>query len=439
MLLNSVTGSYRDYVAGYRRPQVATIVERLGEPPERLLAIFGPRQTGKTWAVRQALESIPQTSRIVAVDAADEDVASNPIGFSNTAGTTGGHVRLAAAPRDVQWLVDIWKESRHQARSSDSGFVLALDEIQKVPGWAAAVKGLWDADRASGCPLHVVILGSAPLLLQDGLKESLMGRFEPIDFVHWSFEEMAEAFGFDLDEYVYFGGYPGAASLASEHNRWHRYVLGSLVEPSIERDVIDMTRVDKPDVLRKVFDVAARRSGRVLSYTQMLGLVEDVENTTTISRYLDLLHQVGLVTGLPAYSDPAVSKTATPKLNVLNTGLMTVASGYTFRQARDDRTQWHRLVESAVGAHLLNSSTPGTEVAYWHGRRGRSVVGVSFVVEHGPHRVGIDVTSQVERDVLPGLDEFAHRFAARTLMVGEGGVPLHEFLSVPASEWIEEA
>ncbi|MCY4519016.1 MAG: AAA family ATPase [Acidimicrobiaceae bacterium] len=426
-------------MADYRRLQVATIVERLNEPPERLLAIFGPRQSGKTWAVRQALASIPQRSRIVPVDAPDEDVESNPIGFSNAAGTTGGYVRLATASRDVQWLVDIWEEARYQARSSDRGFVLALDEIQRVQGWAAAVKGLWDADRASGCPLHVVMLGSAPLLMQAGLNESLMGRFEPIDFVHWSFDEMADAFEFDLDEYVYFGGYPGAASFVSDHQRWHRYVRSSLVEPSIERDVIDMTRVDKPELLRQVFDVAARHSGRMLSYTQMLGLLEDAGNTTTVTRYLDLLHQVGLVTGLPAYSESAVSRASSPKLNVLNTGLMSMASGYTFHQARVDRTLWHYLVESAVGAHLLNSSSPGTNVAYWRGRRRRSVVEVSFVVERGPHRVGIDVASEAEHEALPGLDEFADRFDARTLVVGEGGVPLDEFLSASASEWIEEA
>ena len=375
----------------------------------------------------------------MAVDAADEDVESNPIGFSNAVGTTGGYVRLAAAPRDVQWLVDIWEESRRQAWSSGSGFVLALDEIQRVPGWAATVKGLWDTDRASGCPLHVVILGSAPLLMQAGLNESLMGRFEPIDFVHWSFAEMAEAFRFDLDEYVFFGGYPGAAPFVSDHLRWHRYVRSSLVEPSIERDVIDMTRVAKPDLLRRVFDVAARHSGRRLSYTQMLGLLEDAGNTTTVARYLGLLHQVGLVTGLPAYSESVVSRTSSPKLNVLNTGLMSMASGYTFRQARVDRTLWRHLVESAVGAHLLNSSSPGTNAAYWRGRRRRSVVEVSFVVERGPHRVGIDVASEAGHGTLPGLDEFANRFDARTLVVGEGGVPLDEFLTVPASKWIEEA
>lgn len=435
----NVIKRYPDHVADYRRPQVATIVERLNEPPSRLLAIFGPRQSGKTWAVRQALESIPQTSRIVAVDAADEDVESNPIGFSNAAGTAGGHVRLPTAPRDVQWLVEIWEDSRRQAKSSDNGFVLALDEIQRVPGWAAAVKGLWDADRASGCPLHVVILGSAPLLMQAGLNESLMGRFEPIDFVHWSFTEMADAFEFDLDEYVYYGGYPGAASSASDHQRWHRYVRSSLVAPSIERDVIDMTRVDKPDLLRQVFDIAARQSGRVLSYTRMLGLLEDAGNTTTVTRYLELLRQVGLVAGLPGYSETAEGRTSSPKLNVLNTGLMSMASGYTFDQAHADRTLWGHLIESAVGAHLLNSSAPGASVTYWRGRRRRSVVSVSFVVESGPHRVAIDVEHQAERQALSGLEDFASRFGARTLVVGEGGIPLHEFLSVAASEWVEEA
>ena len=166
---------------------------------------------------------------------------------------------------------------------------MVFDEIQKIPGWSNAVKGLWDADRARECPLHVVILGSAPLLIQSGLSESLAGRFEPIRVTHWSFPEMSQAFGVTLQQYLYFGGYPGAANLVRDQARWRDYILQSLVEPNIERDILAMTRVEKPALLKRLFELGAAYSGQILSYTKMLGQLHDAGNTTTLARYLDLL------------------------------------------------------------------------------------------------------------------------------------------------------
>ncbi len=348
--------------------------------------------------------------------------------------------RLPTAPRDAQWLVEVWQQCRERAKEASDGYVLVLDEIQELPNWSTVVKGLWDADRASGCPLHVVILGSAPLPIQAGLNESLMGRFEPVVFPHWSFTEMASAFGYSLDEYVFYGGYPGAASQTADHETWHRYVRSGLVEPSIERDVLAMTRVDKPALLRRLFDMGARYSAQVMSYSKLVGHLQDAGNTTTLTRYLELLSHAGLLTGLSKHTErPVSAKASTPKLSVLNTALMSMVSGYRIDEARVDRTFWGRLVESAVGAHLINTMPSSGKVKYWRDRRGRSVVEVDFVVQRGPRLLGIEVKTGVARDSLPGLEEFGRRFGARTLVVGEGGVPLDEFLSVHAGEWIEEA
>ena len=224
----------------FQRSQVATIGHRLAEAPLRLIALFGPRQTGKTTIVRQALGQIDLKSRYLAVDAPDSPVPPVPseVTFS------------LPQIRDTDWLVQNWEEARREAERFGRGFVLVFDEIQKIPRWSDTVKGLWDADRARGCPLHVVILGSAPLLMQSGLNESLTGRFESIRVTHWSFKEMSEAFGFDLLQYLYFGGYPGAAPFVRDPARWRNYVLGALVEPNIERDLLSMTRVDKPALLK---------------------------------------------------------------------------------------------------------------------------------------------------------------------------------------------
>ena len=416
-------------MAEFWRSQVDTIVSRLSEPPQRLIAIFGPRQTGKTTAVRQALRLIGQQHRFEAIDASESRAEPWP------AAPGADYAVLPSARRDAQWLVDVWEQSRHHAWNSPQGFVLVLDEIQNIERWSEVIKGLWDADRASGCSLHVAILGSAPLLMQAGLSESLAGRFEPVRVTHWSYPEMADAFGFSLDEYVYFGGYPGAASLSRDQERWAAYVRVALVEPNIERDVLSMTRVDKPALLKRLFEFGALYSGQILSFNKMLGQLQDAGNTTTLTRYLDLLSQAGLLTGLSKHTErPVSAKASIPKLNVLNTALMSAASGYSLEEARADRSFWGRLVESTVGAHLVNTASPSITVKYW--RDGNHEV--DFVLQRGPHTVGVEVKSGQSPTGHRGLMEFERRFQPRaTVIVGDSGVPLHEFLSEPADYWFE--
>ncbi len=414
----------------FERSQVNTLVERLAEPPHLLIALFGPRQTGKTTIVRQALRRTDLGSRYLAVDEPDSPEFRDPYGEAEATFRT-------PVERDREWLVRQWEEARLEAEGAPRGSVLVLDEIQKIEGWSDTVKGLWDADRARDCPLHVVILGSAPLLMQSGLSESLAGRFEPIRVTHWSFAEMSRAFGVDLPKYLYFGGYPGADRLVREPDRWRSYILGALVEPNIERDLLDLTRVDKPALLKGLFELGASCSGQILSYTNMLGQLQDAGNTTTLARYLDLLASAGLLAGLQKYTGSRASRRASsPKLNVLNTALMTAGSGYSFEEAQADRTFWGRIVESAAGAHLFNTAAPDVRLGYW--RDGSQEV--DFVLKRGSRLVAIEVKSGAMKTQLPGMDEFEKRFSPhRSLRVGEGGIPLNEFLTVPAHHWFEEA
>ena len=420
----------------FQRPQVDTLVERLAEPARYITALFGPRQTGKTTIALQALARTDLPSRYLPVD--EPEAPGFPTPYDETAATFRLHPR-----RDSEWLVRQWEEARLDAQRSPRGSVLVLDEVQKIEGWSETVKGLWDADRLRDCPLRVVILGSAPLLMQSGLSESLAGRFETIRVTHWSFAEMSAAFGFDLPSYLYFGGYPGAAPLVREPDRWRAFILGGLVEPNIERDLLAMTRVDKPALLKRLFELGADCSGQILSYTKMLGQLHDAGNTTTLARYLDLLAKVGLLAGLQKYTGSRASRRGSiPKLNVLNTALMTAGSGYSFEEAQADRTFWGRIVESAVGAHLFNTAESDMRLHYW--RDGDDEV--DFVLRRGSRVVAIEVKSGEEgrpargRRILRGMDEFERRFdRCRRLLVGEGGTPLNEFLTAPAAEWFEEA
>ena len=415
-------------MAVFQRAQVDTLLRRLAEPPRFIIAVFGPRQTGKTTIVRQVLRRLDRPSRYLSVDEPDTPRFGIP---PITAGTT---LRRQQA-RDAEWLVVNWEEARREAAASPTGSVLVLDEIQKIPNWSETVKGLWDADRAGDRPLHVVVLGSSPLRMQSGLTESLAGRFQPIRVAHWSLPEMADAFGLDLPGYLYFGGYPGAASLIRDPAQWRDHVLKSLVEPNIERDVLAMTRVDKPALLKRLFALGASCSGQILSYTKLLGQLQDVGNTTTLARYIDLLQDAGLLAGLPKYASRPHRRGSSPKLAVLNTALMTAGSGYAYEEAQADRTFWGRIVESAVGAHLLNTATSDVRVYYW--REGQHEV--DFVLQRGPDAVAIEVKSGPRRGSLSGLATFEQRFKPqRTLVVGEGGVPLNEFLAASAGDWCED-
>jgi predicted AAA+ superfamily ATPase len=391
----------------FRRQQAATLTARLREPRRFIQVVAGPRQVGKSTLVQQATQPLTVPVRLAS---ADEPTL-----------------------RGADWIAQQWEAARLSI-DGRAGAVLVLDEIQKIPAWSETVKRLWDEDTRARRPLKVVLLGSAPLLIAQGLTESLAGRFETIPLSHWSLAEMRAAFGWSLDEYVFYGGYPGAAPLIGTPARWSRYILDSLIETSISRDVLLLTRVDKPALLRRLFELACRYSGQVLSYTKMLGQLQDAGNTTTLTHYMDLLAGAGMVCGLPKFAgDMARSRGSSPKLQVLNTALMTAACGYTLEQARADREFWGRLVESAVGAHLANAVMRGeSTLHYWRERNQE----VDFVVQAGRTVTAIEVKSGRAPLAHPGMAAFVEAFKPRrTLLVGGDGIGLEDFLTRPASHW----
>lgn len=419
-------------MSGFERQQVNTLLTRLEERPERLIVVSGPRQTGKITLVTQALARTNMGGEYLSIDEPEPATPSPSFTQQDQEVTTA-----LTEVRDAKWLTRTWEDARKKANHSDRGFVLVLDEIQKIPQWSETVKGLWDADRAADCPLHVVVLGSAPLLMQQGLTESLAGRFELIRVSHWSFPEMVDAFNFDLASYIYFGGYPGSAYLINDQPRWREYIRSSLIEPNIERDILSMTRVNKPALLKRAFELGSNYSGQILSYTKMQGQLQDAGNTTTLAHYLDLLSNAGLLTGLQKYAGQQHRRRgSSPKLNVLNTSFMAVNSGYSFEEAQADRTFWGRLVESTVGAHLFNTGMPDIRLHYWR----ESPYEVDFVLEQGRRLIGIEVKSTPRGNNSDGLALFQERFSPeRTLLVGGQGIPLEEFLTQPATHWFDSS
>ena len=383
------------------------LASRLIEPRRFLQVVAGPRQVGKSTLVQQVTDDLDLPVRYAS---ADEPTL-----------------------RGGDWISQQWDAARLDI-AGKPGAVLVLDEIQKIPGWSETVKRLWDEDTRRKRPLKVVLLGSAPLLIAQGLTESLAGRFETLRLPHWSFSEMREAFGWSLEQFLYFGGYPGAAPLIGDHQRWARYIADSLIETSIARDVLLLTRVDKPALLRRLFELACRYSGQVLSYTKMLGQLQDAGNTTTLAHYLDLLAAAGMVCGLQKYAgDRARSRGSSPKLQVLNTALMTVMSGTDSDELRTDREFRGRLVESAIGAHLANAAAAGEcELFYWNDR-GREV---DFIIKVRSRVIAIEVKSGRTPTAHRGTAAFTESFKThRTLLIGGDGISVEQFLAQPVQFW----
>lgn len=410
----------------YERPHSITLRQRLGEVPSFMIIISGPRQIGKSTMVRQVLTD--RDSMFLSVD--------DPV-FTDNYDEGLATQSIPGAQPTPEWLVHQWTKARNKAnnRNEKTPFILAIDEIQKINRWSEIVKGLWDADRAIGLNMHVVLLGSSPWLLQKGLTESLAGRYELIQMTHWSYSEMQNAFDFSLDEYIYFGGYPGGANLIHDENRWRNYIISSLIRPNIEKDILQMTRVDKPALLKAMFELGCHYSGQIISYTKLVGQLQDAGNTVTLAHYLDLLSQANLLAGLSKYAGQKHRQRASsPKLIVLNTALMSALHNYTFIEAKADRSHWGRLVESIIGAHLYNTAFDDCDIQYWR----ESSEEVDFIITNSQKIIAVEVKSGLNYLQPKGLKIFTEKFKnSQSIIIGEGGISIPEFLIKPASFWLE--
>jgi predicted AAA+ superfamily ATPase len=391
----------------FERSYLKSVKARIEEPRKFIQVILGPRQVGKTTMVTQLLTrlSIPNLN-----ESADAISATNS-----------------------SWLVQVWESARLRLKASGATeFLLVIDEIQKIDNWSEVVKQQWDRDTRENINIKVILLGSSRLLIQKGLTESLAGRFETLYLGHWLYPEMQEAFGWSIEQYVYFGGYPGSATLISDEERWKNYIKDALIETSISKDILMLTRVDKPALLKRLFEIGCLYSGQILSYTKIIGQLQDAGNTTTLANYLKLLSDCGLLGGLEKYAGDIIRKRgSSPKFQVYNNALITAQSDYTYEKAIIDPELWGRLVESSVGTHLLNCSiSERYNLYYW--REGNYEV--DFVLEKGDKVIGLEVKSgkKCENE---GMGVFAEKFhPEKVLLVGTGGIPYEEFLKINPRE-----
>lgn len=390
------------------RAQKGLLAKRIEQEPRRFIQVLaGPRQVGKTTLVRQLIEQCRIPVHFAAADLV-------PAGQSS-------------------WISQQWEVARFKLSGSEAQEVLlVIDEIQKIGNWGETVKKEWDADTSSQKNIKVILLGSSRLLLQQGLTESLAGRFEIIPLGHWSYREMRQAFDFTPDQYVWFGGYPGAAALIDDEARWARYITDSLVETSISKDILMLTRIHKPALMKRLFELGCSYSGQILSYTKILGQLQEAGNTTTLAHYLNLLDTAGLLAGLEKFSNQDVrTRASSPKFQVYNMALQSAQQQLSFGQVRENPELWGRWVESAIGSHLLNHARTGPlNLLYW--RQGNHEV--DFVLEYRNEIIGLEIKTSRSR-ALDGMEMFRRLFDPRkVLLVGNSGIPWQEFIQIEPLE-----
>jgi uncharacterized protein len=387
----------------FERNHLQSLTQRMNEPRKFIQVLMGPRQIGKTTLVTQLVEKIKIDYHFVAAD--------------------------AVAATNSAWLEQQWETARvKMEQGKTEEFLLVIDEIQKIDNWSETIKLLWDADTRNRKNLKVMLLGSSRLLLQKGLTESLAGRFESTYMGHWSYEEMKQAFGWNADQYVWFGGYPGSAALINDEERWKTYVKESLIETSISKDILMLTRVDKPALMKRLFELGCLYSGQVLSFTKVLGQLQDAGNTTTLSHYLQLLDTAGLLAGIEKYAPDVIrQRSSSPKFQVHNTALISAQRGEAFKDVHAQRDKWGRMVESAIGAHLINHSlTEKFNLHYWRERNDE----VDFVIERNGKVIGLEVKSGSTASA-SGMAAFQNKFnPGKVLLIGNAGLPWQDFLQM---------
>ncbi len=394
----------------YKRTEYQTIRKRLEEDRKFIQVVMGARQIGKSTVVKQVLKDLEAPYQLFSAD--------------NVPATNNA------------WISNCWAAVRSLKQNNGwESVILVIDEIQKINNWSEVVKKEWDDDTFHDRNIKVLLLGSSRVLLEKGLSESLAGRFEEIRMSHWSYPEMKECFGFTIDQYLFYGGYPGSASLIDDEDRFQQYIQSSIIDATINKDILMDTPISKPALLRQTFELGAAYSGSLLSLNKMLGSLQDAGNTATLAGYINLLDESGLLCGLQKYSiDTARRKASIPKLQVYNNALKMVYNPFTFEQAILDRKAWGHIFESGIGAYLVSQAfVHRFEVFYWRERNDE----VDFILRKKGTVVAIEVKSNAEKRT-EGLEVFRQHFNPKvSFIVGDGGISAEEFLSMDIRKFFE--
>lgn len=367
------------------------LTQRLREPaPGRIQLLSGPRQVGKTTLLLEIAGGLGETAIYAAADAPE---AALPAFWERTFGKA------------------------EETAASQGRAVVFLDEAHLLHDWSARLKAVTDRFRRRRIPIHVVATGSSALRLGAGSRESLAGRFERLTLTHWSAASMARVFGLSAeeaaDQVVRMGSYPGAFPLRADTARWTAYVRDAILEPAIGRDILALSMVRRPALLRQVFGVAACSPAQIVSLQKLQGRLHDAGSLETIAHYLALLEEAFLVAPIPKYSTKSVRRRSSPpKLVTLNNALLAAMDPKGIVHPDADPARFGSWLENACLAHAWNA---GQRVSYWR-EEPLEIDGV-FEGSWGSWAVEVKSGGYLMTD-LKGLLEFVRRNPAfRPLMI----------------------
>jgi predicted AAA+ superfamily ATPase len=351
----------------YERSFVSQLEQRLSAGQPLIQVLVGPRQVGKTTGVKQLLARHPHTTHYANAD----DILTT----------------------DRTWLLEQWQKALLLGKKT----LLVIDEIQKVPNWSETVKSLWDKTPKA---LRVILLGSSSLQLQKGLTESLAGRFELIRTHQWTYDELKHAFNYDLDRYLKYGGYPGAVGYENDFDRWYAYLKDSIIEAVVGKDILFNRKVGNPALFRQAFEILCRYPAQEISYTKLLGQLQDKGNTDLVKYYIELYSGAFLIHPLEKYSAKNyLSRGSSPKMLVSCPALYTMHEG---PQVLADPEKRGRTFETAVGAQLMQ--LPGN-LYYWREKQKE----VDFIYKYQGLLYAVEVKSG-RRKLSEGLNAFLDKF-----------------------------
>jgi predicted AAA+ superfamily ATPase len=325
-----------------------------------------------------------------------------------------------------------------------------IDEIQRAPELLLAIKRSVDEDPRPG---RFLVTGSANLLTVATIRESLAGRIEIVPLYPLARAErlrrkrptflsralrgqppMARSAPESaVEDVVLCGGYPEALKRGTERRRqdWYRAYVDSIVN----RDLPDVSRIGKPGLVPKVLELAARCSGRLTNLTE-IGRAAALDHKT-VGVYLDVLEQLFLVKRLPPWSRNELSRLVkTPKLHFIDSGLLAAMCELTANRLQTDRAMLGPLLESFVYSELLKATAWMDDRVTAYHYRDKDQLEVDFVLEGSAGTlVGVEVTAAttVRRRDFAGLDRLAavagvHFIQGIVLYGGDETLPFGERL-----------
>lgn len=335
--------------------------------------ILGPRQVGKTTTILNYLETNYNEKAIYV--SADKVFQSNAL-----------------------WLQEQWQKAQIEKK------LLVIDEIQKCENWAEVIKSLWDQAKLQKKQIQCVLLGSSSLEIQKGLTESLTGRFQLITTYHWNYSESKDGYDLSFEDFLKFGGYPGSYPFIKDQE-WINYVRNSIITTVIEKDILQYQNVKSPSLFKQAFDILMAYPAQEISYTKLLGQLQDKGNTDLIKYYIRLYEGAFLIKALEKFSNKAViTKSSTPKILPLAPCLyyLTILDSYSPEEKG-------RVFELLVGAQLVRT---GEELYYWREKNNE----VDYVLKRGKKIWAIEVKSGYKKNS-KGLDAFKKKFPTAKLVI----------------------